>query len=84
MKKVTLHREEKRNQNKALKSLIFELECLPLYLYPKSFTIDFWGELASVDSKRKGYMDCSPVRVVRGTFFMSETHTSEVERVFLK
>lgn len=84
MKKVTLHQEEKRNQNKALESLIFELECLPLYLPTKPFKIDFWGELASVDGKRKVYTNCSPVRIVRGAFFMSETHTSEVERVFLK
>lgn len=62
----------------------FELECLPLYLPTKPFTIDFWGELANENGKRKGYMDCSPVRIVRGAFFMSETHTSEVERVFLK
>ena len=62
----------------------FELERLPLYLYPKAFTIDFWGELANENGKRKGYMNCSPVRIVRGTFFMPKTHTSEVERVFLK
>lgn len=62
----------------------FELECLPLYLYPKVFKIDFWGELANENGKRKGYMDCSPVRIVRGAFFMFKTHTSEVERVFLK